>query len=103
MIARIWRGAVQARDADAYAAYVEQTGLEGYRRTPENRGAWLLRRTEGDRTVTLSFWDSQKAIEGFAGEDIGTAVFNPEDDRFLVERELRVTHYEVPARGPGPE
>lgn len=105
MIARIWRGAVRAQDADVYAAYVEQTGLEGYRRTPGNRGAWLLRRTEGDRTeiVTLSFWDSQKAIEGFAGEDIGKAVFYPEDDRFLVERDLRVTHYEVPASGSGTE
>ena len=105
MIARIWRGAVRTRDADAYAAYVEQTGLEGYRRTPGNRGAWLLRRTEGDRTeiVTLSFWDSQQAIEGFAGEDIGTAVFYPEDDRFLVERDPRVTHYEVPASGSGTE
>jgi heme-degrading monooxygenase HmoA len=77
----------------------------GYRRTPGNRGAWLLRRTEGDRTeiVALSFWDSQKAIEGFAGEDIGKAVFYPEDDRFLVERDLRVTHYEVPASGSGTE
>jgi heme-degrading monooxygenase HmoA len=98
MIARIWRGAVRAQDADEYAAYVEETGIAGYRQIPGNRGAWLLRRTDGDRTeiVTLSFWDSQQAIEGFAGADIGKAVFYPEDDRFLIERDLRVTHYEVP-------
>jgi heme-degrading monooxygenase HmoA len=101
MIARIWRGAVRAQDADEYAAYVEETGITGYRQTPGNRGAWLLRRTDGEWTeiVTLSFWDSRQAIEGFAGEDIGKAVFYPEDDRFLIERDLRVTHYEVPGAG----
>jgi heme-degrading monooxygenase HmoA len=94
----MWRGAVRAQDADQYAAYVEETGITGYRQTPGNRGAWLLRRTDGERTeiVTMSFWDSRQAIEGFAGEDIGKAVFYPEDDRFLIERDLRVTHYEVP-------
>jgi len=99
MIARIWRGAVRAQDADEYAAYVEETGIAGYRQTPGNRGAWLLRREDGDRVeiVTLSFWDSRQAIEGFAGTDIGKAVFYPEDDRFLIERDLQVTHYEVPS------
>jgi len=43
----------------------------------------------------VSFWDSQQAIQGFAGQDIEKAVFYPEDDRFLVERDLTVRHYEV--------
>jgi hypothetical protein len=42
-----------------------------------------------------SFWESREAIEGFAGQDIEKAVFYPEDDRFLVERDLSVRHYEV--------
>lgn len=97
MIARIWRGAVRAQDAAAYADYVQRTGIEGYKSTPGNRGAWLLSRTDGDRTeiVTLSFWESREAIEAFAGTDIDTAVFYPDDDQFLVERDLTVTHYEV--------
>jgi heme-degrading monooxygenase HmoA len=97
MIARIWRGAVRAQDAAAYAAYVQRTGIEGYRGTPGNRGAWLLWRTEGDRAefVTVSFWESRRAIEAFAGEDIDVAVFYPDDDQFLIERDLTVTHYEV--------
>lgn len=97
MIARIWRGAVRAEDAAAYAAYVQRTGIEGYRRTPGNRGAWLLWRVDGDRAefVTMSLWESRAAIEGFAGQDIEMAVFYPEDDQFLVERDLTVRHYEV--------
>jgi heme-degrading monooxygenase HmoA len=97
MIARIWRGAVRAQDAAAYAAYVQRTGIEGYQGTPGNRGAWLLWRTEGDRAefVTVSFWESRRAIEAFAGPDIDVAVFFPDDDQFLIERDLTVSHYEA--------
>jgi heme-degrading monooxygenase HmoA len=97
MIARIWRGAVRAQDAPAYAAYVEKTGIDGYKRTPGNRGAWVLWRAEGDRAeiITLSLWESRSAIEGFAGQDIDKAVFYPQDDQFLIDRDLTVRHYEV--------
>lgn len=80
-----------------YADYIEETGMRAYRETPGNRGAWMLRRDEGDRTefVTLSFWDSLDAVRAFAGDDVERAVFYPEDDRFLVERETRVLHYEI--------
>ena len=101
MIARSWRGAVRADDAATYASYIQETGVEGYRMTPGNRGAWALWRVEGDRAefVTVSFWETREAIEGFAGRDIEKAVFYPEDDRFLVERDLTAYHYEV----AGPE
>ena len=39
MIARIWKGAVARRDGDAYAAYMDQTGIAGYTATPGNLGA----------------------------------------------------------------
>jgi len=97
VIARTWRGAVRREDADAYVAYVYETGIAAYRATAGNRGAWILRRELGDLTefVTLSFWDSLEAVEGFAGPDPERAVFYPDDDRFLVERDLHVTHYEL--------
>lgn len=101
MIARIWRGAVRAEDAAAYAEYVERTGIDGYRRTPGNRGAWALWRIDGDRAefITVSLWESRAAIEGFAGQNIEKAVFYPDDDRFLIERDLTVSHYEVAGTG----
>ena len=97
MIARIWRGAVRRDDADRYVDYLQRTGIPAYRATPGNRGAWILRSNKGDTTefVTLSFWDSMESVEGFAGPDPDRAVFYPEDDRFLVERDLEVTHYEL--------
>ena len=97
MIARIWKGVVRTEDADAYVEYIRDTGLREYATTPGNRGAWMLRRADGDRTevVTFSFWESYEAIRGFAGEDVEAAVYYPEDDRYLLERDDRVTHYEV--------
>ena len=97
MIARVWKGAVRRRDADAYARYMQDTGVAGYARTPGNRGVWMLRRDVGDRTefVMFTLWDSLAAVRGFAGDDYETAVFYPEDERFLIERELVATHYEV--------
>ncbi|MBM7808140.1 heme-degrading monooxygenase HmoA [Geodermatophilus bullaregiensis] len=102
MIARMWRGWVRTEDRDAYAEYIEATGMAEYRRTPGNRGAHMLTRDLGDgRTeiVTLSFWESRDAVSGFAGEDVSRAVFYPEDDRYLVDREVTVSHYEVHGQG----
>ena len=99
MIARIWRGAVRREDAVGYANYIASTGMAEYRSTPGNQGAWMLRRDDGDRSeiITFSLWDSRDSIQAFAGEDIDRAVFYPEDDRFLIERDLMVRHYEVVA------
>ena len=36
----------------------------------------------------MSFWESRAAIEAFPGQDIEKAVFYPDDERFLIERDL---------------
>jgi heme-degrading monooxygenase HmoA len=73
------------------------TGLAAYRSTPGNRGAWMLRRDVDDRTefVMFTLWDSLDAVKAFAGEDYEKAVFYPEDDRYLIERDLVSSHYIV--------
>jgi heme-degrading monooxygenase HmoA len=90
MIARIWKGAVLGKDGDEY-------GFSDYAKTSGNRGAWMLRRDQGERTefITFSLWDSVEAIRAFAGEDIDAAVYYPEDERYLVDRDATVSHYEV--------
>jgi heme-degrading monooxygenase HmoA len=100
VIARMWRGWVRTADRAAYVDYIEGTGMAEYRATAGNQGAWMLARDLGDgRTeiVTLSFWTSRDAVRGFAGDDIERAVFYPEDERFLVDREATVTHFDVVA------
>ena len=104
VIARIWRGAVRRSDGDAYADYIKATGFDEYKRTPGNRGAWMLRRDVGELTefVMFTLWDSIESVREFAGRDAETAVFYAEDDRFLVERDLRSRHFEVQTHLPDP-
>ena len=101
MIARLWRGAVRADDAEAYVEYLEQTGLQALRGTPGNEGAYAFRRVDGDRCeyLVLSLWSSIEDVKRFAGAEPERAVFYPEDDRFLIDRDLTVTHWDV-ASGP---
>jgi heme-degrading monooxygenase HmoA len=97
MIARTWHGVVQGARADAYADYLQRTGVPDLQATPGNRGVYVLRRAEGDDAhfLLISLWDSLESIRAFAGDDIERARYYPEDHEFLVELEPRVTHYEV--------
>jgi heme-degrading monooxygenase HmoA len=97
VIARIWKGTVRSADGDAYADYIRETGFTEYAETPGNRGAWMLRRDDGERTelITFSLWESVAAIKAFAGEDIEAAVYYPEDERYLIQGEDWVKHYDV--------
>ncbi|GAA4605124.1 antibiotic biosynthesis monooxygenase [Actinoplanes octamycinicus] len=99
----MWRGWVRSERAKEYADYVARTGLAGYRETPGNLGAELWTREVGDgrtEVTTLSWWESVDHIRAFADDDIDRAVFYPEDDDFLVDRETTVTHHEVTGRIP---
>jgi heme-degrading monooxygenase HmoA len=96
VIARIWRGWTSREDADAYVRYMIEVAAPDSLDTPGNRGFSILHRPDGDREefLTISLWDSLEVIHAFAGDDIQRAVFYPEDDRYLVERELTVSHFE---------
>ena len=103
MIARTWRGATRAEDADAYLEYLHRTGLAAYRATEGNRGVVCLRSVRDGRAefLLLSLWENREAIRRFAGDDVERAVFYPEDDRMLVDRDETVHHYEVVYRSEG--
>ena len=97
MIARIWRGITLAEKADAYIDYLNETGLKAYAETPGNRGVQVLRRLQGEHCeiVLISHWESMAAVRAFAGKNPERSVYYPEDERFLVEHEDAVTHWEM--------
>jgi len=97
MIARIWRGATAADRAPDYLDYLRGTGLADYQATPGNHGVQVLLRTQGDRTdfTLISYWESLDAVTAFAGDQPEVARFYPEDDDYLIDRELTVEHHEV--------
>ncbi|HEY0178321.1 MAG TPA: hypothetical protein VGC30_01675 [Dokdonella sp.] len=100
MIARVWRGITLAEKADAYVAYLNETGLKDYANTPGNRGVTVLRRLQGDHCeiVLISLWDSMAAVRAFAGENAERSVYYPEDEDYLLEMEPIVRLYDVADR-----
>ena len=97
MIARIWRGLTPAHQATEYLRYVQATGLQEYAATAGHRGALVLLKTEAEQTefTVISLWDSMDAIRRFAGDDVEQAMYYPEDEKYLLTFEPKVTHYEV--------
>ncbi len=97
MIARIWRGETTAANADAYLDYPRRTSVAETPTIPGNRSMQILRRITGERAefMTIILWESRDAICAFAGEEIEKAVFYPEDNVYLISKELTVTHYDV--------
>lgn len=102
VIARIWTGVVRREDADAYAARALDDGLAAYAAMPGNCGAWILRRDSGAHSefVAFSLWDSLDALRALTGEDVESSLRHPEDDRYLIERDTTVWHYEVAGSKP---
>jgi heme-degrading monooxygenase HmoA len=97
MIARIWRGITLKEKADDYLAYLHETGLKDYAKTPGNRSVTVLRREQGEHCeiMLVSMWDSMDAVRAFAGENPDRSVYYPEDDQYLLQMEPLVRHYDV--------
>jgi len=97
MLARSWDGATRAEDGNEYVEYLRRTGVADLTATGGNRGVFVLRREDGERTCfrLVSLWDSLDAVRRFAGDDPERARYYPEDERFLLALSPGVEHYEV--------
>jgi hypothetical protein len=97
MITRIWHGATPAAKSDEYLHLMRTIAIPDYSSTPGNQGAYALRRIEGDTAhfLMVTFWESEEAIRGFAGDDISVAKYYDFDKDFLLELEPCSTHYEM--------
>lgn len=97
IITRIWQGKVRKEDAEVYKKYVEETGLKNYRETEGNISAKILLRLEENvcHILTVTEWISYDSIKKFAGADFEKARYYPEDEKYLLEFEEFVTHFET--------
>lgn len=104
MICRMWHGRTPRSKADAYSAFLAQRAVPDYRAAPGNLSAAVLRRDEHEVThfMTLTHWESEESIRGFAGEDLLKARYYPEDHDFLLEFEPTVQHFDVAAIAHAP-
>ena len=97
MISRIWHGWTTPVNADKYEAALRAEVLPGIHRVPGYRGAYLLRRNQGDEVefVTITLFDDMQAVRRFAGDDYELAVIHPEAGKLLSRYDQRSAHYET--------
>lgn len=76
---------------------MRDVALPDYRATPGNRGAYVLHSEDGSvaHFVMLTFWESESAVETFAGSDVTVAKYYDFDDDFLLHKEPRASHHQV--------
>jgi heme-degrading monooxygenase HmoA len=100
MICRIWHGRTPRQKADAYASFLAARAIPDYRAVAGNLSAQVLRRDEKEVThfLTVTFWESEAAIRGFAGDELLTARYYDEDRDYLLEFEPQVQHFQVTAQ-----
>ena len=97
MIMRIWHGVTKKVVGEVYSQYIQETGIPMYKAQEGNRGVYLLRRNQEDRSefYLLSLWDSFESIEKFAGPNLAKAKYFDQDKDYLIELEPEVAHFEV--------
>ena len=99
MIARRWRGwAASPEDADAYVTHFEQAVRPSLERVEGFLGASLERVPDSAgriEIVVVTRWDSYRAIGAFAGEQLSTAVVEPEARAVLADFDTEVRHIEL--------
>ena len=97
MIVRTWSARATTSGAGAYSSYFRQTLLPQLQELDGFSGAFLLARDD-DGLVELTahtLWDSLDAIRSFAGDDIATAVVEPEALAVLEHSDTTVVHRNV--------
>jgi heme-degrading monooxygenase HmoA len=102
MITRIWRGEALAANAESYENFVTRRVFTEIAKLPGHRGAYLLRRELNGSVefLAVTLWDSLAAIHAFAGDNIETAVVEPEARAVLSSFDDFVRHYEVAHGAP---
>ncbi|MGA7617386.1 MAG: antibiotic biosynthesis monooxygenase [Thermoanaerobaculia bacterium] len=97
MIGRTWRGRTRREKADEYLRYLQETAIPAYRSTEGNLRVMVLRRDNGDVTefILFTLWSSIEAVCRYAGDNPETAVYYPDDRRYLLEMEAKVRLYEI--------
>jgi len=97
MIARIWHGITKKEHYEAYTNFMKQKAIPDYTNTEGFVKLTFLRRIEGNiaHFNLITYWENIEVIKNFAGNDYKIAKYYPEDQKYLLEFEEKVTHYEV--------
>lgn len=101
MISRIWRAEATPEGAERYRRHFEGTVVPELRALTGFTKADLLTRQHYDEVSieVHTFWESLDAVRGFAGDDVTTAIVEPEAQAALIGYDDTVTHFDIQTFG----
>ncbi|MEV0388772.1 antibiotic biosynthesis monooxygenase [Nonomuraea sp. NPDC050643] len=104
MIARVWHATATPAGAEAYRRHFTSAVLPELQKIDGHRGVHLLQRPvdEHIELQVVTFWTSLEAIKAFAGDDVDTAVVEPDAQAALLTYSTTVTHHDVIITTPEP-
>ncbi|SEG78130.1 Antibiotic biosynthesis monooxygenase [Nonomuraea solani] len=104
MIARIWHATATPSGADAYRRHFTEAVLPELQKITGHQGAYLLQHPAAEQVdiQVITFWASLDAIRSFAGEDLDTAVVEPDAQAALLTYSATVVHHDVIIAAPQP-
>jgi heme-degrading monooxygenase HmoA len=97
MFAREWKSRCPLKHKEGFIKYLYETGVKDTSATKGYKGSQILTRDLEDKVeiILISYWDTLDSIKAFAGEDIGVAKLYPEDEKYELDPDTFVLHYEV--------
>ena len=97
MISRHWRGRTKPGQDQAYIDHLKTDTFPTLGTIPGFVSVSILKRDGPDDSEfeIVTVWQSRRAIEAFAGQDIEAAVVPEVAQAMLVEFDQRVRHYEI--------
>ena len=87
MLTRVWRGRAKKEVADCYEDFLRRTAYPDYGSISGNQGWLLLRRDISNDVefVLISFWESEAALQRYAGPDTEKPHYYDEDRAALLD------------------
>lgn len=97
MIVRTWAGRTALEDGDAYERFMIERAAPDYRSIEGLKKLYFIRRDEGDAAhfLLITIWESMAAVEAFAGADPSKAKYYPEDDKYLLEKDVHARNHRL--------
>jgi heme-degrading monooxygenase HmoA len=98
MIVRMWGARATRENLPRYTEFFRRHVLPELERLPGFVDASVLAGDGADspiEIVVLTRWESMDAVRGFAREDVGAAVVQPEAAALLLDFDQRVRHFTI--------
>jgi GNAT superfamily N-acetyltransferase len=97
VIVRIWRARAAKDQAGTYVEHATARVFPELRQLPGHKGALVLTKAQDAHVAiqVLTFWESMRAVQAFAGPSPDVAVVEPEAQAVLLDFDRTVAHYQL--------